>query len=228
MWIHFQSRHPFAIKVFIGGVNAISGEHEKEDKATDLRRFRNYKEGKCIQDYVVSPDQPWLDGVADQDGTVRQFVAMPLGTGYSVEKQITGEEVKGGIQIQVTPARTESPGVFKWVPRFDPSCITVYVRTPDKTVILSASLDQPTYALAFLLQEKEGTPFEQQKLFWGSKQLELHKTLREHNVYEVSYIQVFLPVTFFFGGEALLTFEISLELHDLYVSEVVWRRLWPG
>lgn len=34
---------------------------------------------------MVSPEQPWLDGIADGDGTVRQFVAMPLGSGYSVE-----------------------------------------------------------------------------------------------------------------------------------------------
>jgi hypothetical protein len=32
---------------------------------------------------------------------VRQFVAMPLGQGYTVEAQLTGQEQFGGIQVQV-------------------------------------------------------------------------------------------------------------------------------
>ncbi|MCA9977967.1 MAG: hypothetical protein KC413_19535, partial [Anaerolineales bacterium] len=43
----------------------------------------------------------WLDGINAGDGFIRQFVAMPLGMGYTVEAQITGEEVFGGIQIIV-------------------------------------------------------------------------------------------------------------------------------
>src|SRR5215470_3778380 len=51
------------------------------------------------QDYVVVPDQPWLDGINAGDGYVRQFVAMPLGLGYTVEGQVTGAEEFGGIQL---------------------------------------------------------------------------------------------------------------------------------
>lgn len=41
-------------------------------------------------------EQPWLDGIATGTGTIRQFVAMPLGLGYTVEGQLTEEEQFGG------------------------------------------------------------------------------------------------------------------------------------
>jgi hypothetical protein len=53
------------------------------------------------QDYVVCPEQLWLDGINAGAGTVRQFVAMPLGAGYSVEHGVTGREARGGIQLAV-------------------------------------------------------------------------------------------------------------------------------
>jgi hypothetical protein len=52
------------------------------------------------QNYLVCPDQPWLDGINAGDGFIRQFVAMPLGMGHTVEGQLTGEETEGGIQIK--------------------------------------------------------------------------------------------------------------------------------
>ena len=61
------------------------------------------------QDYVVVPEQPWLDGINSGDGTIRQFVAMPLGMGYTVEGQVTGEEKHGGIQLCVFEPK---PGRF--------------------------------------------------------------------------------------------------------------------
>jgi hypothetical protein len=53
------------------------------------------------QNYIVCPEQPWLDGINVGDGIIRQFVAMPLGMGYAVEAQVTGTEEFGGIQIRV-------------------------------------------------------------------------------------------------------------------------------
>ena len=60
------------------------------------------------QDYVVSPEQPWLDGFAIEKGVIRQFVAMPLGDGYSVEEQLTGDAEWGGLQISVIPLKVEA------------------------------------------------------------------------------------------------------------------------
>jgi hypothetical protein len=42
------------------------------------------------QDFAVIPEQPWLDGFCVSRGVIRQFVAMPLGAGYTAEEQITG------------------------------------------------------------------------------------------------------------------------------------------
>ena len=57
------------------------------------------------QDYVVIPDQPWLDGFSVMKGMIRQFVAMPLGEGYTAEEQLTGEAEHGGLQIVVYPIK---------------------------------------------------------------------------------------------------------------------------
>ena len=79
--------HPTIAKVCVGKINAISGQPYSETLSGQK------------QDYVVIPTQRWLDGICSGDGLVRQFVAMPLGQGYTVESQITDEEAFGGFQI---------------------------------------------------------------------------------------------------------------------------------
>lgn len=59
------------------------------------------------QDYLAVPKQPWLDGFSVGKGKIRQFVAMPLGDGYTVEEQLTGEAVHGGLQIIIYPLKPE-------------------------------------------------------------------------------------------------------------------------
>ena len=104
MWINFQSTSkPFVIKVFTGGINVVSGETMTDSPAATTRRLNRLSKDQSIQDYVVTPSQRWIDGIANEEGLVRQFVAMPLGSGYSVEAQITGEEVHGGLQFLVIP-----------------------------------------------------------------------------------------------------------------------------
>ncbi len=93
LWISFGGGYPFAVKIASGKINAITGE--------DWRSGLN----RQPQDYLVLPDQPWLDGFAVKKGIIRQFVAMPLGAGYSVEEQLTGKADFGGIQIQVFPMK---------------------------------------------------------------------------------------------------------------------------
>jgi len=70
MWISFNSNavhaaQPYAIRVFVGGVNGITGEPMVPDMST-LLKARNGVPIK--QDYVVVPPQPWLDGVAVAPG----------------------------------------------------------------------------------------------------------------------------------------------------------------
>ena len=86
MWLSFGGQ-PHALQVGIGKVCAVSGERWSDQLRSDP------------QNYVVTGTQPWLDGIASGNGTIRQFVAMPLGLGYTVEAQITGDEQHGGVQL---------------------------------------------------------------------------------------------------------------------------------
>ncbi|TVY90806.1 hypothetical protein LAWI1_G005376, partial [Lachnellula willkommii] len=101
--------HPLAVRVWLGGINAISGEPLVETLATALRRAKLLQEKKAIQDYVVvdpaNQGQLWLDGIAKLNGKVMQFVAVPSGSGYSVESQISNIDSVSGIQISITPIK---------------------------------------------------------------------------------------------------------------------------
>ncbi|KIK33499.1 hypothetical protein CY34DRAFT_813561 [Suillus luteus UH-Slu-Lm8-n1] len=101
MWLRFTSTKKFAIRIYVGGVNGITGEPMIPNMATLLKR-QNGVEKK--QDYIIVPEQPWVDGIATGPGIVKQFVAVPYGSGYSIEYQITGSETTGGIQFEVIPA----------------------------------------------------------------------------------------------------------------------------
>ncbi|MET7573690.1 hypothetical protein ABZT04_35165 [Streptomyces sp. NPDC005492] len=92
MWLSFAgTRKPAALQVGVGKVCAVSG------KPWSDRLSRH------PQNYLVLPRQPWLDGINSGRGTVRQFVAVPLGLGATIEGQVTGEEVWGGVQLQSFP-----------------------------------------------------------------------------------------------------------------------------
>ena len=95
MWISFDGNYPCAVKIAAGKINAVSGEQWSEGL--------NHSK----QDYIVSSDQPWLDGFNVSDGMIRQFVAMPLGQGYTAEEQLTSEAEFGGLQIAVYPMKAE-------------------------------------------------------------------------------------------------------------------------
>ncbi len=95
LWINFSGDYPFAIKVAAGKINAVTGE----DWTDGLHRDP--------QDYMVAPEQPWLDGFCVEKGLIRQFVAMPLGSGYSAEEQLTGKAEHGGLQIVAFPLKRE-------------------------------------------------------------------------------------------------------------------------
>ena len=73
-----------AVKVAAGKINAVTGEGWENELSSRP------------QDYVVIPEQPWLDGFSVMEGMIRQFVAMPLGEGFTAEEQLTGEAEHGG------------------------------------------------------------------------------------------------------------------------------------
>ena len=56
------------------------------------------------QDYIVYPDQHWLDGINIGEDFIRQFVATPVGLGDTIEAQLTGvEEFVGKCDRPSTP-----------------------------------------------------------------------------------------------------------------------------
>ena len=105
LWIDFDTArvcsevyqgYPFAIKIATGKVSAVSGKPMRKGLNMDP------------QDYVVAPLQEWLDGYCVEKGVIRQFVAMPLGQGYSAEEQITGNSEFGGLQLLVYPMKRKA------------------------------------------------------------------------------------------------------------------------
>lgn len=103
LWLNFDSvgSYPFAVKIATGKVCAVSGgtwfNHLNQDP----------------QDYVVVPDQPWLDGYCVEKGLIRQFVATSLGKGQTVEEQVAGTSDTGGLQIAVYPLKRKHYRQFK-------------------------------------------------------------------------------------------------------------------
>jgi hypothetical protein len=103
LWLSFDAApwKPSAVTVGVGRINALSGG--TWPGTLDA----------APQNYLVCPPQLWLDGINAGHGFVRQFVAMPLGQGATVEGQITGVETHGGLQVRVFDPR---PGRFPDVP----------------------------------------------------------------------------------------------------------------
>jgi hypothetical protein len=97
LWLNFSCRsgYPVAVKIAAGKINAVSGQPWNE--------ALQHKP----QDYVVLPGQPWLDGYNSGRDVVRQFVAAPLGEGYTAEEQLTGEPTWGGLQLIFYPMKAE-------------------------------------------------------------------------------------------------------------------------
>ncbi len=107
MWIAFSATawKPNAVKIGVGGIDAISGLPFDGVLRDDP------------QNYVVCPKQLWLDGLNSREGSVSQFTAMPLGSGQTVEGQLTGAEEIGGIEVRVYEPK---PGRFPDTPPPDP------------------------------------------------------------------------------------------------------------
>lgn len=102
LWLGFSTAFwkPNAVKVLAGGINAVSG---LPDEGNELGNPQNY---------LVCPDQPWLDGCNIGDGNISQFVAMPLGQGYGLGASSTAGE-RGGLDIIVYDPL---PGHFPDIP----------------------------------------------------------------------------------------------------------------
>jgi hypothetical protein len=102
LWLNFDAptvadrmvSWPFALKIAAGKINAVDGEAWSEQLGEE-------------QDYLSIPEQPWLDGFFAGEGLIRQFVAMQMGRGYTVEEQLTGAAEHGGLQVVAYPMKRE-------------------------------------------------------------------------------------------------------------------------
>ena len=136
--------------------------------ATSLHRLGRYREGKSIgQDYMIVPEQLWLDGIATEEGRVRQFVSVPTESGYSVETQITGQNDIGGIQFEVTPQQTVVP---KMLSR-NTDCPIFVATLTGKMIPLVIRGTQTVERLKEQIQDKEGIPPDQQRLIYQGRML---------------------------------------------------------
>ena len=93
LWIELHGDYPMALRVAAGRIDALTGK--KPAKRLERKP----------QNYAVIPEQPWLDGFAVGKGSIRQFVAAPLGEGRTAEEQLTGRKGPGGVRIEVRPMR---------------------------------------------------------------------------------------------------------------------------
>jgi hypothetical protein len=104
-----RNNQSFAIKILAGSVNTISGGQEEGHGRSRQREKQ--------QDYIVAPLQGRVDGFFAKAGAniVRQFVAMPVFSGYAAESQLKGKDNFGGIQLAIAP-RFAGRGKFRTEP----------------------------------------------------------------------------------------------------------------
>jgi hypothetical protein len=116
IWLLFSADHPLphAVKVGCGGINALSGRplSRRLERPAQPGLWRRMLGAAPAQDYAVCPPQQFIDGFNTGHHSVRQFVAVPLGEGRTVEAQVTGHERHGG---GAEPCRT-APALRRWRP----------------------------------------------------------------------------------------------------------------
>lgn len=135
MWMSFSAPEeaPYALKVAVGMVNAVTGRPWSEA----LHRK---------QDYMVVPEQPWMDGIKTEDDSVRQFVAMPLGAGRTIEGQVTGSEQHGGLQLLAFPAKPGTiPAPARTTSRMAVACADIADASIDMGMAAGGRMRQKIY-----------------------------------------------------------------------------------
>ena len=156
-----KSMSPVQLDVLIS-FKAVSGEPAISNMRTSMRRLERFHEGKSNQDYMIVPDQKWLDGIATEDGRVRQFVSVPTKSGYSVETQVTGRKDTGGIQFEVTPQQPVVPKMPSGNAEY-----AIFVKTLNgKSIHLVVQGTQSVKRLMEQIQDKEGIRVDYQRLIF--------------------------------------------------------------
>ncbi|EPS44884.1 hypothetical protein H072_1130 [Dactylellina haptotyla CBS 200.50] len=210
---NFPVRRHYAIKIYAGGINVVSGEPENETTATTLRRRNRLAKGESVQDYMVVPGQPWIDGIAIGRGKVRQFVATPLGKGFTVEGQMTGSEDVGGLQFEIIGTKRGWENFY--------SSIGIFLKTlTGRTVSIRAGRDWTIETLKEYIEDETDCPIDQQRLVWAGRQLEDGRTVGEYGIKKEDTIHMVLRLR---GGGYAEESEIGLgaggKIHQTIIKD---------
>ena len=88
-----------------------------------------------------------------------QFVAIPVGSGYSVEAQISGQEAIAGLQFEIIATKRKS--------------MQIVVKTlTGKSMPLEVDACMQIASIKHLVTCREGIPVDDQRLIFKGKQLE--------------------------------------------------------
>ncbi len=86
-----QAFYPFAVKIRVGGLDAVRGQRWSEGVH------------QWPQDFLVVNDHCWLGGYHDGGRGIQQFVAMPLGSGYLPDSAESSPNRFGCLEVIVHP-----------------------------------------------------------------------------------------------------------------------------
>ncbi|KAI8627140.1 hypothetical protein F5Y19DRAFT_477702 [Xylariaceae sp. FL1651] len=195
MWIELRLTGPFMIKFYSGGVNVMSCESCLEDRSTKIRPVLANND-KNIQDYVVTPNQSSLDGIATSSGVLRQFVAVPFRGGCAFEAQFMGQEGVGGLQIEITPSlpKKQAPDIV-WPPCTPSEDFIIYVKTlVGEITVMPCSLRDQIGNVRGSIWDQEGIALEQERLTYYGRQLTSEETLEDIGVQNKHTLHILLTL----------------------------------
>ncbi|KAF7933242.1 hypothetical protein EAE99_003127 [Botrytis elliptica] len=195
LWIKFHAYETsrFAVKVFVGGINAMS----EESRHCEMKPGEPIAESDEKQDYLVVPGQEWFGDFVRINETDMQLVAVPTGSGYLVEAQINGVDKIASLRFEIIP--------FRVLSHFDGKII---IKTlTGKSFPVHVSSDMTVATLKDRIQGKESIPIDQQRLIFMGKTLEEHHTLGDISVEEGMTVYLVLKLCGGFGFSNLSSWE---------------------
>lgn len=143
---------------------ALDDEYKQEGVGVATAAQDYIVVGPSSSDSVQGTHQLWLDGFAVSDATIRQFVAMPAGTGHSVEHQITGNDCVGGLQFEISPRLLAQDTIQIFIKVLTGRVIPLYFSTTNGKAVAIHDIKNA-------VSQKENIPVDNCDLIYGGKKL---------------------------------------------------------